>query len=146
MGHDVRAWAAKGLEAVGIDIAPSAVARAQDRADADGAKAQFLHLDFLRAEPPRRFDWVFEHTCFCAIQPDERALYIEAVRRWLKPGGHYLAVNYTHYDLGGPPFKTDRLELEQLFAPHFRLREEWTPRSYPNREGLELMLLWQLRS
>jgi len=29
------------------------------------------------------------------------------------------------------------------FSPAFKLLEEWVPRSYPNRTGLELMLWWQ---
>jgi len=40
----------------------------------------------LRDEPPFLFDWIFEHTLFCAIDPSERELYVKAVLRWLKPG------------------------------------------------------------
>jgi len=63
------------------------------------------------------------------------------VLRWLKPDGIYLAVNYlVPDDRGeGPPFTTTRDEQWQRFSPHFDLLAEWTPRSYPNRTGLELM-------
>ena len=36
-----------------------------------------------------------------------------------------------------------REELWQRFSPHFDLLEEWVPRSYPNRTGLELMMWWR---
>jgi len=88
---------------------------------------------------------LFEHTLFCAIQPAERDLYVRAVRRWLKPGGHYLAVNYLIPDRDGPPFGTTRAEVWQRFSPYFELVGEWVPRSYPNRAGLELMLWWKKR-
>src|SRR2546423_3611472 len=68
-GHDVRAWAGAGFRALGYDLAPSAIRLASERTRAAGLSAQFQLADFLRDEPPFRFDWVFEHTLFCAIQP-----------------------------------------------------------------------------
>jgi SAM-dependent methyltransferase len=143
LGHDVRAWAAAGFHVRGMDIAASAV----ERAIAAGAseRAEFQLGDFLTGGPDAPFDWVFEHTCFCAIQPDRREDYVRAVLRWLKPGGHYLAVNYFIPDTDGPPFGVDRAEIWARFSPRFTLLEEWTPRSYPNRTGLERMFLWKRR-
>jgi len=144
-GHDAVAWARRGFRAYGYDIAPSAVELSNKRALAVGLRAEFRQADFLRDEPPFPFDWVFEHTLFCAIQPAERDLYTRAVLRWLKSGGHYLAVNYLIPDRDGPPFGTTRDELWQRFSPHFDLKAEWVPPSYPNRTGLELMLWWRMR-
>ena len=144
-GHDVRAWAAAGFTATGYDIAPSAVALARKKTAAEGLKAEFVQGDFLTDAPPHLFDWVFEHTLFSAIDPERRRDYAEAVRRWLVPGGHYLAVNYLIADEDGPPFGTSRAELMDWFSKNFALLEEWVPRSYPNRTGLELMLLWRKR-
>ena len=129
----------------GYDIAPSAIQLSRERAQTDGWRAEFRLADFLRAEPPFQFDWLFEHTLFCAIQPDEREFYVRAARRWLKPGGHYLAVNYIIPDTDGPPFGTTRDEIWKRFSPDFELINEWIPRSYPNRTGLERMFLWKRR-
>ena len=142
-GHDVRAWAAAGFAATGYDLAPSAIALAREKTAAAGLTAEFVQGDFLADEPPRRFDWVFEHTLFCAIDVDRRGDYARAVRRWLKPGGHYLAVNYLIPDKDGPPFGTTRAEVLNWFSPDFELLGEWVPRSYPNRTGLELMSWWR---
>jgi methyl halide transferase len=141
-GHDVRVWAGAGFEAYGFDLAPSAIRLSQERTLTAGLSAQFQVADFLHSEPPLRFDWVFEHTLFCAIQLHEREAYGQALLRWLKPEGHYLAVNYLIPDLDGPPFGTTREELMERFGPHFELRQEWVPRSYSNRTGLERMLWW----
>lgn len=141
-GHDVRTWTRAGFRAFGFDIAPSAIRLATEATHAVNLTAEFRLADFLQAEPPFLFDWVFEHTLFCAIQPGERDGYVRAVLRWLKPQGHYLAVNYLIPDREGPPFGVTREELWQRFSPWFDLRKEWVPRSYPNRTGLELMLWW----
>jgi SAM-dependent methyltransferase len=142
-GHDVREWAKAGFEVFGFDLSPSAIRLSRERTLAAGLHAEFRLADFLRDEPPFLFDWIFEHTLFCAIDPDERELYVSAALRWLKPGGQYLAVNYLIPDRDGPPFGTTREELMERFAPRFELLTEWVPRSYPNRTGLELMMRWR---
>jgi len=143
-GHDVRAFAAAGFEATGLDFAPSAVALAKERTQAAGLRAKFCRKDFLRAKLRRRFDWLFEHTCFCAINPADRDAYVRAVLRWLKLDGQFLAIHYMIPSEGPePPFGVTRRELWERFSPHFELLAEWTPRSYPNRVGLEQMLWWK---
>lgn len=142
-GHDVREFARAGFEAYGFDIAPSAIELSDEKTRASGLKAKFRLADFLHDKPPVKFDWVFEHTLFCAIDPSERDDYVRAVLQWLKPNGQYLTVNYLIPDEDGPPFGTTRDELLARFSPHFDLLEEWVPRSYPNRKGLELMLWWR---
>jgi len=144
-GHDVRGWAKAGFEAYGFDIAPSAIELSIEKTKAAGLKAKFQLGDFLHDEPSLRFDWLFEHTLFCAIDPSQRDDYVRAVLRWLKPNGQFLAVHYMIPDTDGPPFGTTRDELWQRFSPHFDLRAEWVPRSYPNRTGLELVMWWQRR-
>lgn len=144
-GHDVRAWAQAGFRVTGVDIAPSAVRLATDWTTRAGLDATFCRADFLRDPPPERYDWIWEHTLFCAIHPHDREHYVRAVLRWLKPGGSYLAVNYLIPDTDGPPFGTTQAELEQRFLPHFELHDSWVPRSYPNRTGRELMMWWRLR-
>jgi methyl halide transferase len=144
-GHDVRAWAAAGFAATGYDLAPSAIALARAKTEAAGLAAGFVQGDFLIDTPPQLFDWVFEHTLFCAIDPPRRADYARAVPRWLKPGGQHLAVNYLIADEDGPPYGPTRAELIDWFSPPFALLEEWVPRSYPKRTGLELMLWWRRR-
>lgn len=142
-GHDVREFARAGFDTSGFDIAPSAIQLADEKTKSSGLKAKFQLADFLHDEPPKKFDWLFEHTLFCAIKPQERDDYVRATLRWLKPDGQYLAVNYLIPDKDGPPFGTTRDELWRRFSPHFELVEEIVPRSYPNRTGLELLLWWR---
>jgi SAM-dependent methyltransferase len=143
LGHDVRAWARASFAAYGFDIAPSAIQLATEATRAAGLQAHYQVADFLSMTPAAPFSWIFEHTLFCAIQPAQRQQYVEAVTRCLKPDGFYLAVNYFIPDRDGPPFGTDREEILRLFSPGFELLEDWVPRSYPNRTGLERMFWWK---
>jgi len=145
-GHDARAWAGAGFRVYGYDLAPAAIRLSVERTNAAGLRAEFRIADFLRDEPPFLFDWIFEHTLFCAINPAERDLYVSALRRWLKPGGYFLAVHYLIPDTDGPPFGTTRDEVLGRFNPHFDVVSEWMPRSYPNRTGLERMFWWRKTS
>ena len=145
-GHDVREFAKAGFAAFGFDIAPSAIRHAEEKTRAAGLAAHFQLSDFLHDDPPQKFDWLFEHTLFCAIKPEERDDYVRAALRWLKPDGQYLAVNYLIPDKDGPPFGTAREELWRRFSPHFELVKELVPRSYPNRTGLELLLWWRRKA
>jgi len=142
-GHDVRAWAQAGFESFGFDVAPSAIRLCRERTEGTGLQAHYQLADFLADKPPHQFDWLFEHTLFCAIDPKCRDDYVQATLRWLKSSGQFLAVHYLISDKEGPPFGTTREEILARFSPHYDLLGEWVPRSYPNRTGLEWMLWWQ---
>ena len=146
-GHDARALAKAGWSVTGLDIAPSSVPLAERLADEGGLPVDYRVGDFLSDELHQPFDLVFEHTLFCAILPARRDDYVQALRRWLKPGALYLAVNYMITDDNGePPFSTTTTELDERFGEPFELLRRWTPRSYESREGKELMNEWKMKS
>ena len=87
---------------------------------------------------------VFEHTLFCAIAPDSRETYASSLVRWLRPGGHFLAIHFV-FPLSeqGPPYGADREEIIRHFEPNFQLLEDWSPRSFKERQSEERMFWWQ---
>lgn len=143
LGHDVRALAGRGIPAVGVDISPTAVARARAFSQVGGEI--YETGDFLDPawRDGRRFSAVWEHTCFCAIDPADRRRYAEAVAAVLPEGGLLAGVFYLNpYDPGaeacGPPYEVTLEELEGLFAPWFERVAGWVPqRAFPGREGRE---------
>ena len=148
-GHDVRALAASADEVVGLDIAPSAIARAKAQPAVGGERYQLGDLFALPAKMRGAFDVVFEHTCFCAIDPSLRESYVAAVAGALKPDGHLLAIFYLDPGLDpgetGPPFGVTREQLDAFFSPRFKLLREWQPSAtYPGREDRETCRLLQL--
>lgn len=142
-GHDVRALAANGAKVTGLDLSPTAVALAEGFPRAGGECYVQGDLFDLPASWTGRFDWVVEHTCFCAIPPALREDYVKAIGAVLKPGGHFFAIFYLNPATpSGPPYGTTREEISSLFDPGFELLEEWTPdEAFEGREGRELCQL-----
>ena len=152
LGHDARMIAAAepSVRVIGLDIAPSAVAMAARREGP--ANATFREGDLFDLPPDLlgRFDWVWEHTCFCAIDVDRRDDYVAAVSRSLRPGGHLLGVFYLdpyrgdHRPGGGPPHGCTLDELAERFeqgGQFERLSTEVPTSTYAGREGCERLLV-----
>jgi len=147
-GHDVRALAAQGATVTGFDIAPSALALA--RSAPPMGNEEYLEIDWFRLPQELQgcFDWVFEHTCFCAIDPVLRADYVKSCSSALKPGGRLLAIFFMTPDAElGPPFGVSTAELDQWFSPYFELIHDEVPgAAYPGREGCERLRVLRKRS
>lgn len=148
-GHDVRALAALGIPVLGLDIAETAIAQARE-ISVVGAES-FEVGDFLDSawREGRRFSAIWEHTCFCAIDPGQRGDYALAAAELLGPGGLLAGVFFlTPNDPGeedeGPPFNASIEEIEGLFSPWFERADGWVPgRTYPGREGREWVALFR---
>jgi SAM-dependent methyltransferase len=143
-GHDARLLAQWGYRVVGFDFAEAAVTAARALAAAEGSAARFERRDVftLAADFAEAFDAVWEYTCYCAIDPDRRADYLEVVRAILKPGGTLLGCFYPLREGNdGPPFPVALAEVEQLLAPGFRVVESRAPAaSVERRRGLEWLI------
>jgi len=148
-GHDVRAISTPANEVAGLDIAPSAIKGAESFPKTGRENYRLADLFNLPQELRGYFDWVWEHTCFCAIDPTMRPAYVQAVTDALKPGGHFLAVFYLDpgNDGDGPPYGVTIPELDCFFQESFDLVREWMPgHTYPGREGREWMRLLRKRA
>ena len=119
-GYDALLFAAHGFEVIGFDFAPSAIAAATAQAKATGSTAKFYQQDIfaLPTEFAHWFDYVLEHTCFCAISPEQRPAYVNLVHSLLRPAGELIGLFWTHSRPGGPPYGSTPAEIEQCFAPN----------------------------
>src|SRR5277367_5513990 len=119
-GHEVALAVEHGLDATGLDIAPTATAE---------ARAQYLQLAdrFVTGslfDPPQEmrgaYDVVLEHTCMSALPPSLRAKYRRGIDLTLRHGGLLIGVWFINPDLDpdneGPPFPFSVPELVALFA------------------------------
>lgn len=148
-GHDARAISAIGLKTLGLDLAPLAIAKANEH-PTTGNETYELG-DFL--DPAWRagktFSAIWEHTCYCAIHPSRRPDYAAACKELIAPGGHLIGVffltpNDPNDDDDGPPFNATIEELDARFAPEFERIESWVPKAcYPGREGKEWIAIYR---
>lgn len=98
-----------------------------------------------------QFDAVVEHTCLCALPPEWREKYREAVVGLLKPGGRLIGVFFINPEMDegetGPPFGISEAELKALLAPRFEFVESYVPHTaYPGRQGREMVGVFKLTS
>lgn len=145
-GHDVRLLAAQGADVLGMDISATALEYARSFPNVGGEA--YIQSDFLGLLHKfyGQFDWVFEHTCFCAIHPSDRFRYAAASARALRREGYLLAIFFINPDNpeDGPPYDCPEEEIPAHFASWFDLKASWWPtQAYSGREGRELMQLWQ---
>jgi protein-L-isoaspartate O-methyltransferase len=114
-GYDVIEMAKVGYHALGLDIAPTAVAAAQAHNGAClktaglGAwpgSASFSTDDFFQIQPPAGgFDLIYDYTFLCALDPAQRVQWAETMRRLIKPKtGELVTLIFPlgEYE-GGPP-------------------------------------------
>jgi len=148
-GHDALLFADAGFEVVGFDFAPSAIIEATATATAREISAQFLQRDIftLEREFTDRFDYVLEHTCFCAIDPSLRSQYVETVKSILRPGGKLIALFYTHQRPDAPPFGVKPQEVLDYFSADFEpILFQRAKDSIARRQGNEHLAIFQLKS
>ncbi len=142
-GHDAALFGKNGFQVTGFDYATSAV---QEARQLYSQWADFQQVDIFtlaNADSPHAhpFDYVLEHTCFCAILPKQRPDYLKTVTRLLKPEGYLIGIFWEHEEPDGPPFSTTLEEVKALFSNDFNLIsvEERPPAN--NRRGIERLVV-----
>jgi SAM-dependent methyltransferase len=80
--------ASRGADVVGIDLSPTAIARAREKASERGLAARFEVADALDLERLAfTVDTVIDSGVFHVFNDDDRARYVASLAAALKPGG-----------------------------------------------------------
>ena len=147
-GHEVALAVAHGLDAMGLDIAPTGVAEA--RALYPQLAERFVTGNLF--DPPAdlrgAFDVVLEHTCMSALPPTMRTDYRRGIDLTLRRGGLLIGVWFINPALDpgkqGPPFPFSVADLTALFAEGYEVVEDYMPDvAFPGREGRERVRVLQ---
>lgn len=141
-GHEVALAVAHGLDATGLDLAPTGVAEA--RALYPQLADRFVVGNLF--EPPEEmlgvFDLVLEHTCLSGLHPTLRADYRRGIDQTLRRGGLLIGVWYIDPALDpgeeGPPYPVSVPDLTALFADRYEILDDYVPNvAFAGREGRE---------
>jgi SAM-dependent methyltransferase len=141
-GHEVALAVEHGLDATGLDIAPTGVAEA--RALYPHLAERFVTGDMFNPPQDMRgaFDMVLEHTCMSGLHPTLRANYRRGIDLALKRGGLLIGVWFIDPALDpgdeGPPFPLSLADLTSLFAKGYTIVEDYVPDvTFDTRVGRE---------
>jgi SAM-dependent methyltransferase len=135
--------AARGFDALGVDVSPLAIERARAKMGDSASACRFEVLDFLEDPPEGPFDFVFDRGCFHVFDaPDVRARFAARVADVLTQNGLWLSLIGSTEGAPrdtGPPRRSARdiaiaiepvLEIVQLRSIHFDLHVEVPPAAW----------------
>lgn len=147
-GHDAALFAAAGHFVTAVDISAEAIERATKLyGHMDNLKFVQADLFKLPRDYDQAFDVVFEHTCYCAVNPSKRNELVKVWNRVLIPGGFLMGVFFVFERRQATPYGGTEWELRQ------RLKSSYQPvfwgrwqKSVPRRQGRELFVYAQKKS
>ena len=103
-GEHVLWFAARGVDAWGLDSTPEAIAAAEAKRDVRGLTATFVVGDALDlAAMERRFDAVLDCGLYHVLSEPERARYPESLAAVIPPGGWFVMLGFSDQEERGPP-------------------------------------------
>ena len=85
-GTDAIYLASKGFDVTAIDIAPTALSQAREKANRAGVKVRWLLANVLSLPKLEPFEFIFDRGCYHEVRFDNAAAYVETVRRLSQPG------------------------------------------------------------
>jgi SAM-dependent methyltransferase len=122
-GDNALEIAARGIDVVGVDVAPTAIRQAREKAAARGIAATFSVADALALDRlGRTFPSVLDCGLFHTFDDDERAAYVESLATVTTPGSvlHLLCVGDTAPGDEGP-HRVSRSEIRASFAARWHV-------------------------
>jgi ubiquinone/menaquinone biosynthesis C-methylase UbiE len=145
-GENALAIAAVGLEVVGVDVAPTAIRQAREKASARGLDATFLVADaFALDRLGRTFRSALDSGLFHTFDDDERPLYVTSLAAVVELGGvlHLLCFSDEAPGDWGPR-RVSRDELRAAFGDGWRV-VSIEPDVLEGAFGAEGMPAWRAR-
>ena len=122
LGNDARFLSAEGFDVTAVDIAPTAIARAEKMAREQGFKVRWLLADVLRMPELGTFDLVYDRGCYHGVRRTGAREYVNTLLALTRPGSQVfiLAGNARELGAGGPP-RVSEEEIRSDFSEHFEI-------------------------
>ena len=121
-GEHALFFAGVGHEVWGIDSAPLAIRKAQEKAVARELPVHFLVLDALKLSTlDRKFDTATDSGLFHTLTDEDRPVFVDNLEAILSPAGKYFMLCFSEREPGGyGPRRVTQGEIRDSF------REGWT--------------------
>jgi methyl halide transferase len=123
-GTDAIFLASHGFEVTAVDVAPTALAQARQKADQAGVTVRWVLADVLNPPNLEPFDFLYDRGCYHVVRDQSLLAYLETVRRISHPGSQFLLLSARREEQAAPgaPGVTEE-ELRFDFLPMFDV--EW---------------------
>ena len=89
-GTDAIYLASKGFDVTAIDVAPSALGHAMEKARNANVSVQWMVANILAPPDLKPFDFVYDRGCYHVVRDQNLPAYLETVRRFSHPGTKFL--------------------------------------------------------
>lgn len=149
-GYDLETLARADREVVGLDLSDEArSAFLAAHGDLPGSVSYEVG-DFFSYRPEKGFDFVWDYTFFCALDPDQRSSWSQTMRRLVRPGGVLATLLFPFEDpisgTQGPPWPINTGMVRSYVEDAFEeLEAAEVEHTHPGREGKERLALWRRR-
>jgi SAM-dependent methyltransferase len=112
-----------GLEATGVDTAPSAIAIAEGKAQDRGLTARFLVWNALQlADLGEEFDTVIDSGLFHVFEDEDRVRFVDSLRAVVPIGGRYYMLCFSDRQPGDfGPRRVTQEEIRASFAERWQV-------------------------
>jgi len=110
-----------GFETTGVDISPSAVRKASERAGREGVEVTFIRDDILNTQLHGTYGLIVDRGCFHVLDADQRPDYLHAVARLLDENGYLLLKTFHKQETreAGPPNRFEAADIVRIFSGSF---------------------------
>lgn len=149
-GFEAQLFARRDADVTAVDFSQLALTEASKLAGArlgfEARRIEWVPSDVRRLPVSwtQRFDFVVEHTCFCALAPKDRETYLLEIHRVLKPSGRLVGLFFVDFnEPDGPPFGISQHELRRLLENYFQVVywESHPPDSAEGRKNIEALVI-----
>ena len=123
-GTDAVFLAVHGFDVTAIDVAPTALAQAKQKATKAGVSVRWILADVLNPPNLKPFDFLYDRGCYHVVRDQNLTAYLETIRHISRPGSQFLLLSARREEEAAPgsPGVTEE-ELRYDFLPFFDV--EW---------------------
>ncbi|RZS34705.1 methyltransferase family protein [Herbihabitans rhizosphaerae] len=99
-GRNAVHLASHGFTVDAVDLSPTAIEWARERATTTGVDVRFHRGDAFTAELTGPYDLIYDSGCFHHLPPHRRVSYLDLLDRCLAPGGHFALTCFAEGSMG----------------------------------------------
>ncbi len=150
-GYDLATLAHVDREVVGLDLSSDARDAFLEACSNLPGQVTYEVGDFFAYDPPHRFDFVWDYTFFCALEPQQRAPWAAVMSRLVRPNGMLATLLFPYADPipdgEGPPWPINTDLVRGFIEDAFELLEVTeAEHTHLGREGKERLALWRRKA